>query len=1024
MALSAGILEIMSSRMVSPVFAGRERELARLTAVYDHAREGTPQTVLLGGEAGGGKSRLVHEFVARAEGDPRVLVGGCVELSSAGLPYAPFTAGLRHLTRERGTAEIAGLLPSGAAADLAGLLPEFGELPPDPDAGTARARLFERMLSLMERLAEQAPIIWVIEDAHWADRSTRDLLVFLVRNLRAGPILLIITFRSDELHRTHPLRPVLAELDRVDGVTRVELPRLSRAEVAAQLEGILGHPPTPAVLDEVRERTEGIPLFVEAMIDSDGALHRSLPASLRDLLVATIQRLPEPTQEVLRVATATERAGHALLAAVTGIDEAALADTLRPAVAANVLVPAEEGGGDGYAFRHALIREAIREDLLPGEHTRVHRRFAQALEADPSLSLVDRPSVELAMHWYAAHDTERALLTAWTAAQDSAAAHAYAEQLQMLERVLELWERVADPAIDADHTGVLEMAARAARLSGDQDRGLSFVRAALAELDAGRDPERVALMLLMRARLRSDRALPGELDDLRAAERLVPEPTAARIHVLSALSTTLTLYSRYDEALPLAEETLTLARRLDEEWAEANALITLALVAGTPREALTLLETGREKAEHAGHAEVVVRALINVSDVRMDMGDSEGGAEAAREAYARARPIGRSRTQGAFAAGNLAEAQMLMGHWDEAAATLRRIDKLHPVSGLVGVLQTLNARIALARGDAPAAKRSIKKATAFFDSASPYPQESLPFAEVVIDNALAAGDVETALDTAERFTADPFPGCAKPYTWSLLSTAMRVCAFVTEKTGARSRTTGRATGHAAEGAVGPVAERPVTERAAALRARLQELADRLKAGGPASTAHRLTFLAESTRAAGRTDADAWEDAVTAWRDLGQPYPLAYTRYRAAAAILTGYRPEHADSDGRATREVTWDAAAAHLREAARLTERLDARPMHRRVRQLARRAGIALDPGAEGPNGATPKIGLTPRELEVLRLVADGHSNREIAEKLFITAKTASVHVSNIMAKMDVASRGEAAAAAHRMRLFDPVAQR
>lgn len=1042
----------MTRRLVSPVFAGRERELRRLTTVYEHARDGTPQTVLLGGEAGGGKSRLVHEFVDRiartSDAAAQVLVGGCVQLSSAGLPYAPFTAALRQLTRDRGTDAIAALLPSGAATDLAGLLPEFGDLPPDPDAGTARARLFERMLTLMERLAERGPLIWVVEDAHWADRSTRDLLAFLARNLHTGPILLIITFRSDELHRTHPLRPVLAELNRVDGVTRLELPRMSKADVAAQLKGILGRPPGPDVLAEVQERAEGIPLFVEAMIDGDGSLCRTLPASLHDMLIAAVQRLPEPTQEVLRLATATERAGHALLAKVSGLDETALADALRPAVAANVLVPvgahgADGGrgapgpggpggpGGDGYAFRHALIREAVHDDLLPGEHALVHRRFAEVLEADPSLSLFDRPSVELAMHWYAAHDDRKALRAAWNAARDSAAAHAYAEQLHLLERVLELWDRVpaSDREIDDDHVGVLELAARAAGHSGDPDRGLAFVRAALAELDADRDPERVALVLMMRAKLRGDRALPGELDDLQAAARLVPEPSLARVHVLSRLSTALSLHARVEEALPLAEETLALARRLGEEWAEANALITVALVADTPSEALRLLDAGREKAERTGHDEIAIRALINTSDLLLEMGDAEGGARAAQEAYRRARPLGRSRTQGAFAAGNLAQARTLMGQWDEAVATLQRVTQINPVSGVMGMLETSAARIFIARGDTQAAKRSLKRAGAFFEGTTPYPQEALPYAEVVIDCALAANDLDAALDGAERAaSADPFPTRGRPYTWAFLSAGMRVCAYAKDKALdiAPAATTGPGT-------------RP--DRLAALRARLHELADRQRGGGPLGTAHRLTFLAEAGRADGRTGVEPWERAAAAWADLGQPYPLAYTRYRAAAAVLAAHRggsgggagngagradraegADRADGAGRPAREAAWKAATEHLRQAAALAERLGARPLHRRIRQLANRAGIALDPDAPAlPAGRGVRdLGLTPREVEVLRLVAEGKSNREIAERLFISAKTASVHVSNIMAKMEVTGRGEAAAVAHRMRLFDP----
>ena len=203
---------------------------------------GCAGTVLVGAEAGGGKSRLVSEFTARVAGRALVLAGGCVELSAAGLPYAPFTAALRQLVRERGAAGVAALLGGRDTGELAGLLPEFGAPPAGADPDMARARLFELLLALLEALAEPLPLVLVVEDVHWADHPTRDLLSFLVRNLRHAAVLLVVTFRSAELHRTHPLRPLLAELSRMAGVTRVELPRLSRGQVDGAAGRHLGPP--------------------------------------------------------------------------------------------------------------------------------------------------------------------------------------------------------------------------------------------------------------------------------------------------------------------------------------------------------------------------------------------------------------------------------------------------------------------------------------------------------------------------------------------------------------------------------------------------------------------------------------------------------------------------------------------------------------------------------------------------------------------------------------------------------------
>ncbi|GAA3224894.1 ATP-binding protein [Nonomuraea helvata] len=206
----------MSIHAISPRFVGRARELAVLGDALARARAGASSTVLVGGEAGVGKTRLIREFTDRAD-DVLVLVGGCLELGTEGLPFAPFTAVLRGLVRELGRDGVAALVPGGTTRGLARLLPEFGE--PDKDGPEARARLFEQVLGLLERLAEERPALLIVEDAHWADRSTRDLLSFLVRyQPSAAGLLIVVTYRTDELHRTHRCGRLLAELGRVEWV--------------------------------------------------------------------------------------------------------------------------------------------------------------------------------------------------------------------------------------------------------------------------------------------------------------------------------------------------------------------------------------------------------------------------------------------------------------------------------------------------------------------------------------------------------------------------------------------------------------------------------------------------------------------------------------------------------------------------------------------------------------------------------------------------------------------------------------
>ncbi|MGH3297479.1 MAG: ATP-binding protein, partial [Trebonia sp.] len=373
----------MGATLVSQVMVGRGEQLATLRQLSDLAGAGSPAIVLLGGEAGVGKTRLITEFTA-GQADRLLLAGGCVDLGGVGLAYAPFTAALRGLVRQFGAADVAALIPGGAPAELGRLLPALGAFRPqgtDPgDAGTARARLFEEFLGLLENLADRQPAVLVIEDAHWADQSSRDLLSFLARSLQPGSALLIVvSYRTDDMDLGHPLRPLLAELERLPRVHRVELPRLSRLEVIAQIRGILDEPVAAGVIEEVTRRSDGNPLFVEVLLQSAG----QLPQSLADLVLARVGRLPAGTQRVLEAAAvAGGRFGQPLLEAATGLTEVTLSDALHPAVSAGVLVTDE----DMLAFRHALIREAVLAGQLPGERKRWHARLARALAADHGLA--------------------------------------------------------------------------------------------------------------------------------------------------------------------------------------------------------------------------------------------------------------------------------------------------------------------------------------------------------------------------------------------------------------------------------------------------------------------------------------------------------------------------------------------------------------------------------------------------------------------------------------------------------------
>jgi DNA-binding CsgD family transcriptional regulator len=983
--------------------------MATLEAALETVRQGEPAAVLIGGEAGMGKTRLIGEFTATTRGaGVRVLTGACLELGADGLPFSPFTAMLRDLVREAGPNEIAALLSGSgrAARELARLLPELTAATPGGatassaaaaamdggdayqggmTAGEARAHLFEGFLTLLERLAEQRPLVLIIEDAHWADRSSRDLLAFLIGYQRAvGNLLIVVTFRSDELHRTHPLRPLLAELARIDWVDRIELPPLTRGQAEEFAAVVLGGSPERGLADAIYERAQGNPLFTEELLAcSDGC--DLVPDSLADLLVQAVRRLPEDTQEVLRVASAGSGVtSDALLAQVTGHDAGKLITAIRPAVAANVLVTS----GDGYSFRHALIQEAVHADLLPGEHSTVHTRFARAIEADPALVPQGRADIEKAHHWYSAHNTTWALIGSWQASIEASNAVAHAERLMLLDRVLELWEQVPDAAtrIGADHVRVLEEAAAAAGDAGEPHRGLAFVELALTELDEAAEPVRFALLLRRRFSFRKDLGLVRSEADLHRGLALVPEDVSpsARTELLLAVA-----HCGIDTDGPQyrvwAADALRLAREMGNADAEAEALSNLAMieagrsqVATSDSEVFRLLTQAREITRQARAYHPTIKLVIIETHLLCGAGEFEPAVRAARRGIADAERYGLARTGGAFLAINLAEPLWYLGRWDEAVEVAGRALDLAPPSRTRVGLWVVDGGIALARGDLTTAARRATASRTVLAAGGFDEQHHLPLAELDIEVALAtrgpAAAVTVALEALRQYDVS----LSSPrYAWPLLVSA------------------------------GTAAIQAPGEDATALLDRLRTLAEKLEVCGPVQRAWQLSYAALDPNVDLGLEADGdggrlavADAAVAAWEAVGQPYQTAVALTHAARIAL-------AERSGR--------AAAARLRRAAPIAQRLGAAPLSAQITDLTRRAA--------GTDGDPDDPGLTGRELEVLRLVAAGQSNREIAAALVISPKTASVHVSNILAKLGAATRTEAAVKAHALGLLGLLAR-
>ncbi|HEV3465524.1 MAG TPA: response regulator transcription factor, partial [Actinomycetota bacterium] len=566
-------------------------------------------------------------------------------------------------------------------------------------------------------------------------------------------------------------------------------------------------------------------------------------------------------------------------------------------------------------------------------------------------------AAELAWHWYAAHDLERALPAAVEAGRAAERAYAFAEAQRQFERALELWERAGGPqgGVGMDKAELLARAGEAAANAGASDRAVALVRGALAEVDAAADPllagqltERLAFHLRVAGR-------PGAFEAYQEAVRLVPPgPTVARARVLAGLGQALMLRARFAESVATCQEAIEVARAAGSRVVEAHALNSLGTAMARldkdhPEAGLAHLWEARRRAAELGAAKDESRACVNLSDLLEDLGRLEEAVAVAMEGIEVARAAGLARTFGAFLAGNAASALYNLGRWDESA----RISRASLELGDDEDLNTVTLRQSMAVLDA--GRGEFASALAHVRAARRLSGDE--FIAVQYPPVLAAARHDTATLADARLVAD---GLAR---WSGETLAGSAVAW----------------------------------RRALL----------------------ATCEAEKARVDGEAGPERWLAAVAAWEEASHPYPLATTRWRAAEALLSR-------RGGRRDRPL----AAELLRQGHATATELGARPLRTALERLARLGRVELvpddpvadgqAPGSEGA-GAEPAaaLGLTARELEVLALVAEGRSNRQVGDALFISAKTASVHVSNILAKLGVASRVEAAAVAHRLGLLD-----
>ncbi len=1023
-AISAGpssfpraMLAPVETRSVSPVFVGRADELDTLNEALSRAAAGEPQALLIGGEAGVGKTRLVEEFATAAcRRGAVVALGGCVEIGADGLPFAPFSTALRAL--RRALPDELAACAAGQEEELARLLPELGQSRTGRHDEEGMARLFELTARLLERVAAEHTVVLVLEDLHWADASTRHLLSYLLRTLRAGRLVVLATYRADDIHRRHPLRPLLAELDRLRTVHRLELARLTRDEVCRQIAGILAHEPDPAQVDDIFERSDGNAFFVEELaVAAHEGCCAGLTDSLRDLLLVRVEALPESAQHVARiVAEGGSTVEYRLLDAVARLAEDDLIEALRAAVNANLLLATPDG--DGYRFRHSLVREAVSDDLLPGERARLNRRYAEALQGDPTLVPADERVMRLASYWYHAHDPAKALPAVLDASVEARSRRAYSEQLRLLERAMELWESApqdvraalrpvdyteAYPPCGCDpgttplrYLDLMAEAAVAGRYCGERERALKIAKRALRLLEDEDDPLRAAWFWMQRSRLARSLGRGSGREELATAQELLRglPPSAVHAEVLTHIANWSTIHAPGPEAYEAAERAVQYARMVGSRETELDArqiLGVLMVHAGHIEAGLAELHEVRERALAEDAPSVALNAYVNLPSELEAVGRSREAVPMLEKGLDFARRHGPPDTE-AWVWGNLAESLLSLGRWDEADRACAAAGRVGQGVAVRGVHATLRAELALARGDLAEAERQLDAGRNFFGSQEHAPQHHLPLTRLAVQLAAAQGRPLDARAHVAPVLDRGFPLGTQRDAWPLLLAAASVEGDARALSAADA---GRAD----------------------LLARIRAAAKKLVTIAPVWQAHEHWVRAELLRAEGRTAPDDWCEVVTAFERLERPYDLARTRHRLAEALLsTGGESER-------------DRAAELLRLAHAVAGHLGARPLADAVALLGRRARLSLAPVAGRPDAsAAPAdpltaLGLTSRERDVLRLVSEGRTNRQIAGELFISPKTASVHVSNILSKLDVSGRGEAAAVAHRLGLFPPKAE-
>jgi DNA-binding CsgD family transcriptional regulator/tetratricopeptide (TPR) repeat protein len=982
-------------------FVGREDELSRLLGAVG----GDARVLLVVGDAGVGKTRFVTEGARQAADSGVVAVwGGCLPLAEK-LPLLPVAAALGELSRVDGgrLVEAAlGVAPGYVRREVERLVPRLGRGAAGPDGlggGWRRERLFSGVGELLGAVAARSAVCMVVEDVHWADTSTLDCLTFLAGAGGLGAVTLVVTCRSDEAPLDRHVARWLAHVRGGRGVEEIRLGPLSKDEAADQIAGLVGGPPSARLVDALYARAEGNPFFTEQLVAATLAgATAGLPAGLAELLVARAGRCGAEGRAVLAaLAVAGRPLTEDQLVAVSGLAAGAVRRGLEQLAAARLL--AGDAPGGGHRPRHALLAEAVAAGLLPGERVVLHERTARLLEAAGHDSL----AAEAASHWAAIGRAAEELSARVMAGEAAERVFGYAEAAAHWQRAIELAQAL--PAADTARVGLPQMYLRAidaAELSGDSRHASVLAEEAYRRFASIPDHATAAVICQRAGYLRGLHTPDAGLPLVERALELFAQgpPSAEHAEALVQYASIFLLHARGR----LEDSQAALNRALQiAEAAGATAVIPRILsflsnnacIRGQLEEGFAAIARGKAVAEAARDDAALLEVAVRESDALLCVGDFASAAEVALRGLHAARQAGLDGWfQATYLVANAAEALLSGGRTDDAAALIDPLTTGPPSSDYWWV-HLFRAVIDMLRGDLAAAasrQQQVNALPGHFFSA----ELGREAAQLTVEVSLWAGRPGDALQDVRRAIA--IHGTPElTLCWGrLLAAGLRACADLAERARARRDTVAACVAEAAADELASWVER---------MARVPFTDHPFWASTPAD---RGTWDAEWTRLAGSSDPGAWHAAAKTWESLGWPHRAGYAWWRHAQAQLDAGQPT--------------TAAAAALRAAAAAAT--GHAPLLAQVRALAERARIPLSPPATTialrPAEVPTPYGLTSRELAVLRLLATGRTNGQIGAELYISPTTARVHVGNILRKLGVTSRVQAAAVAERAGLLDP----